>query len=393
MSRVRVPASLHFFTLSKNNQYLIYLTGGGSGGHVFPLLSIIQTLKDKNLKISTTFLGRKYGIEKDILFPKVDQYISISSGKLRRYLDFKNITDFFKFILALIQCFSFFFKEIFTKKQQKKVLFSTGGFVSVPPVIIASFFKIPVIIHEQTTQVGLANKIASFFAVQILLSFSESATYFPENKIKISGYPIRKEIRQVNQSLSTIHISKKISSFLKSNSIPLILITGGGNGSRKLNHWIFSHLKLLEKDFQIIHQVGDIDFKTSTQFSSNHYLPIKFLSGIEWAYLLKNAHCLISRSGAGIVSECITLNKKAIFIPLNIAQKNEQFLNAKIAQNQLGSNIIILQENQINSINLTHKLRNLLKVKEINENNNHNNYHFHLFPEEIIVQTILSFLK
>ncbi len=311
----------------------IIFVGGGSGGHVMPALTLINKLKT-NHSFTLYYIGGKKGIEREVIQKTGIPYLPISTGKLRRYLSLENFIDFFRVLLGIFQSIL-----IMVRFSRKTLVFSTGGFVSVPVVIAAKLTLKKVYIHEQTSRVGLANKIASFFADKIFISFEESRKFFPEGKTIFSGYPLRDDCYNLNfPNLDINGIS------LNNIQKPILFVTGGGNGSYLMNELVKNNLETLKVKYFIIHQVGKNFEQQFKQFRDKNYFSAAFFDK-EMIPLFKKAKVVISRAGAGTVCELLALRKKSIFIPLKIAQKNEQFYNAIEAQKKLGS--FILTEDEI----------------------------------------------
>ena len=311
----------------------LFIAGGGSGGHTLPLVSIVQAFKKKNpqREIKIFAFGRRAGIERELLESEVDFYFTIPSGKLRRYLSWQNFLDLFSVLKAIYMSYRYFLKY----KSKKNIFLSTGGFVALPPSISAFFLGIPVFLHEQTTHIGLANFISKFFAKKIFLSFEESLKHYPTKKSIVVGYPLRDMFFQD-------HFSKKK---INNHGKKIILITGGGNGSKTINKWVKNNLTKIAAEFFIIHQTGSKDFPFFKKINNRNYHPISFLTGLKWLDFMKRSDLVISRSGAGIVNECIFLKKNAIFVPLKIAQKNEQYFNALAAKKFI--NCLIIKEDDL----------------------------------------------
>jgi len=318
-------------------KWSIIFTGGGSGGHVMPSLTLIKKIRNDQ-DIDVYYIGG-VGIEKELCAREGISFKEISTGKLRRYLSVDNLIDQAKIIKGLLQ--SLIFLSRF--KRQSSLVFATGGFVEVPVVIAAFILRIPIYIHEQTTRVGLANKISSYFAKKIFVSFEASRNFFPKNKTFFSGYPLRDDCyqREINSNVFGID--------LKNHSRPTLFITGGGNGSKLLNDFLLHDLILLKDKFTIFHQVGKSYIKEFEQYKSEHYRPFDFI-GSEMLSLLFHSTVVISRAGAGTVCELMALQKRSIYIPLKIAQKNEQFHNACEARNLLGS--FVIEEDQLKNRSL-----------------------------------------
>ena len=320
------------------NKERIIFTGGGSGGHVVPALTLIENI-DKDL-YEIHYIGSKSGIEANLTEGKVNFYHDIKVGKLRRYLSFQNLIDVFKVITGLIQAVFL----IFRIKSKKSVVISMGGFVSVPVVIAAKLNGLKVYIHEQTTRVGLANKICSKFADKVMVSFEDSLKYFQGEKVIYTGYPVRKSFYSKDISHASIDGFE-----FKDTSKKLLFITGGGNGSLLINQSVKDVLGELKKNYKVVHQVGKNFIKEFEQYKDNDYLPVAFL-GDEMPSLIKAADIIFSRSGAGTVCELMALKKKSIFIPLKIAQKNEQYHNAMEANRAFGS--IVIEEDELKKTSL-----------------------------------------
>lgn len=322
----------------------IAFTGGGTGGHTTPAISIIRYLKkhseEENIKFDFLYIGSKSGIEKDYAEKENILYKSIRTGKLRRSLNIKNISDMFKVFIGIIESY------FILKNYKPDLVFSTGGYVSVPVVIASKIRSIPVIIHEQTVNVGLANKIASKFANKVAISFESSKKYFPENKVVLTGMPLREEIftGDKNECYKIFKLDKKL---------PLLYVTGGSQGSKFINDKIAEILKELLQKMNIIHQCGGTAIHKSYEElqTIRNNLPIELKERYvvkdyiydELKHIFKAANLIIGRSGAGTVNECIALSKPSIFIPLPGTTKNEQVENAKLGE-RLGGAIVLYQD-------------------------------------------------
>ncbi len=326
----------------------IVFCGGGSGGHVMPALTLIEALQKQGYEID--YIGGN-GIESEIVPSRNIPYHQIQTGKLRRYLSVQNMIDLFKVGVGIFQAFFFMLT-----RPGNTLVFSTGGFVSVPVVIAAWLTGKKIYIHEQTSRVGLANKIASKFADKVFISFDESKNYFPTGKTMLSGYPLRDECYDATVGkieVDGVDVGK--------STRPVMFITGGGNGAKILNEKVRDGLEELEKKYLIIHQVGKQFEEEYSKLKSENYHPVAFVSG-GMIDLFKKAEVVISRAGAGTVSELLSLNKKSIFIPLKIAQKNEQFHNAMEAHGKIGS--LVIEEDEFNSLSMSEILERFYGSQE-----------------------------
>ena len=345
----------------------IIFTGGGSGGHVIPAIGLIRELKKESFDIH--YIGRGRGIERDLIAKEDIHYKSISTGKLRRYLSFENIVDFFKVFRGIMQCFLI----LMSFKKKETVIFSTGGFVAVPLVISAGLLGFCVLVHEQTSRRGLANRISSFFANKILLSFSESKKFFPERKTLLTGYPLRDGFFQ--DGLDNVLLDNmRIDQIQK----PILFVTGGGNGSRLINRIVKENRDYLKKHYFVIHQVGADFIEEYRAYKDTSYLPMSFI-GDEIISIYKKARIVISRSGAGTVCELMALGKKSIFIPLAMAQRDEQYHNAMEAKKLLGSWIV--KEDKFLSSTLPEMLERFMQEPETAASGQKKNPKFKIIEE------------
>lgn len=310
----------------------IVFCGGGSGGHVLPALSLIKKIRETVPTAEIVCIGSYEGIESRLL--SSFNYTGISTGKLRRYFSLENMLDFFKVIYGVGQAYL----KLFSFDRRDTVIISTGGFVTIPVVLAGWLQGKPILLHEQTTRAGLANRITSFFADRCLLTFKESLPFFPLEKSKFVGYPFREEVFQPAPNIS---IKGKL---LGEIDRPILFLTGGGNGSKLLNDSLYELLPFLSQEFFIVHQCGHNFYKDLVKDETETYKVFDFV-GDEMIALMKKSSVIISRSGAGTVCELVALGKPSIFIPLKIAQKNEQFHNAVAARDLLGS--IVIEEEEL----------------------------------------------
>ncbi len=333
----------------------IILTGGGTAGHVTPNLALVPELKKKGYEIE--YIGSIDGMEKNIIENEGIKYYGISSGKLRRYLSKKNISDLFKVIKGIKQA-SKILKDI-----KPSIVFSKGGFVSVPVVIAAWRKKIPVVIHESDISPGLANKIAIPFANAVCTAFPEAINKIPSKKAVLTGTPIRQEL--FNGSYEK---GKQILNF--KSDMPVLLVIGGSQGSVKINSAVRNALLQLKKSFNIIHICGkgNIDKNINIQ----EYKQFEYVSS-ELCHLFAYSDIIVSRSGANSIYEFLALKKPNLLIPLPKAQsRGDQILNANSFEKQ-GFSKVLYEEN-LNEKTLTENLLSLYKEKEkyISKMNNAN---------------------
>ncbi|WP_250278408.1 undecaprenyldiphospho-muramoylpentapeptide beta-N-acetylglucosaminyltransferase [[Clostridium] colinum] len=320
----------------------IVLTGGGTAGHVNPNIALIPFLKEKGYHIS--YIGSKDGIEKTLIKPLDIDYYEISTGKLRRYLDFKNITDSFRVTKGVTDATSII------KKIKPNIIFSKGGFVSVPVVIGGYFNKVPIIIHESDISPGLANKISIPFAKKVCTTFPEALENIPKNKAILTGTPIRVELFEGSKDQGL-----KICNF--KNNKPIILVMGGSLGSVKINTILRECLDVLLKDFNIIHLCGKNNVDRS--INKEGYYQIEYATD-ELKHFLAVSNLVVSRAGSNAICEFLALKKPNLLIPLSKnASRGDQILNANSFKKQGFSNVLyeedLSKDSLIENINILSK--------------------------------------
>ena len=290
----------------------IVLTGGGTAGHVTPNIALIPKLRELGYKIS--YIGSYEGIEKKLIEELGIPYYGISSGKLRRYFDLKNFTDPFRVLKGFGEA-----KKLL-KQLKPDVVFSKGGFVTVPVVIAAGRRKIPTIIHESDMTPGLANKICIPSATKVCCNFPETVKSLPADKAVLTGTPIRQELLNGSKEAA-----REFCGF--TDDKPVILIIGGSLGSRVINETVRKLLPKLLKNYQIIHLCGKGNLDP-TLHNTVGYVQYEYINE-ELADLFAAADLVISRAGANAICELQALCKPNILIPLSkAASRGDQILNA-----------------------------------------------------------------
>lgn len=291
----------------------IILTGGGTAGHVTPNIALLDELTNKGYEIH--YIGSYQGIEKDLIKDTGIPYYGISSGKLRRYLDLKNLSDPFKVAKGCFQA------ARIIRKIKPDLVFSKGGFVSVPVVIGAKLNLVPSILHESDITPGLANKLCLPFAKRVCTTFAETLKYLPKEKAVLTGTPIRQELLQGSDELG-----RCICNFNK--DLPIIMLVGGSLGAKGLNDKLRLLLPKLLKKYQVVHLCGKGNLEPSLD-SLVGYKQFEYVKD-ELSHLFAMSDVIISRAGANAISEILALNKPNILIPLPKAvSRGDQLLNAK----------------------------------------------------------------
>ena len=319
----------------------IILTGGGTAGHVTPNIALLPRLKELGYDIQ--YIGSYTGIEKELIEPFGIPYHGISSGKLRRYFSVQNFTDPFRVLKG--------FREAHKLIRQLKpdVIFSKGGFVSVPVVLAGKRCKVPVIIHESDMTPGLANKIAIPSAAKVCCNFPETVANLPADKAVLTGTPIRQELLSGNAENG-----RKFCGFTADK--PVLMVIGGSLGAASVNDNVRKILPELLKEFQVVHLCG----KGKTDESLNGtagYVQYEYIQD-ELPDLFALADIVISRAGANAICEIRELHKPNLLIPLSAkASRGDQILNARSFERQGFSKV--LEEEEITEEKLLETIRQL----------------------------------
>lgn len=302
----------------------IVLTGGGTAGHVTPNLALLPSLKAAGYEI--TYMGSYDEIEKKLISDFDIPYVGISTGKFRRYFDPKNFTDPFRVIKGFSEA------KKFLKQYKPDVVFSKGGFVSVPVVRAAAVLGIPCVIHESDMTPGLANKLCIPVAKKVCCNFPETLKLLPADKAVLTGSPIRAELSQGNK-LSGLDMCGF------SANKPVIMVIGGSLGAANVNKAVREALPKLLKDFQVVHLCGK-DKVDNLLLNTPGYKQFEYIKA-ELKDLFAMADIVISRAGANAICELLALKKPNILIPLPAtSSRGDQLLNAKSFEAQ-GFSIVI----------------------------------------------------
>lgn len=319
----------------------IVLTGGGTAGHVTPNMALIPRLRELGYEIS--YMGSYDGIEKRLMEDFDIPYYGIATGKFRRYFDPKNFSDPFRVIKGVREA------RKYLKETKPDVVFSKGGFVSVPVVRAANTLGIPCIIHESDMTPGLANKLCIPVAKKVCCNFPETLQQLPANKAVLTGSPIRQELSAGNKEAAY-----RLCGFDASK--PVIMVVGGSLGSAAINQAVRDVLPELLKDFQVVHLCGK-EKMDNLLLTTPGYKQFEYIKS-EMKDLFAMADMVISRAGANAISELLSLKKPNILIPLpSSSSRGDQLLNARSFESQ-GFSIVIDEDD------LTNKLL-LEKVQEL----------------------------
>ena len=290
----------------------IVMTGGGTAGHVTPNIALFDSLQKDGYEIH--YIGSYEGIEKGLIEDKKIPYYGISSGKFRRYRSWKNLTDPFRVLHGFFQA------RRLLGRIRPNVVFSKGGFVSVPVVMAAKTRHIPVIIHESDLTPGLANKLAMPSATKVCCNFPETLPYLPKEKAVLTGSPIRQELLHGNKQAA-----KDFCGF--TGDLPILMVMGGSIGSVYINNAIRGCIDTLLTKYQIIHLCGKGNIDESLK-DKKGYAQFEYISE-NLPDLFAAADLVVARAGANSICELLALHKPNILIPLSRnASRGDQILNA-----------------------------------------------------------------
>lgn len=314
----------------------IVFTGGGTGGHIYPGLAVVDELKEKinstkidgtSLDVNIVWIGSSKGMDKNLVEKSgsVDKFIGIPCGKLRRYFSFQNFIDLFKIAAGFICVF------FHLAKLKPLVVFSKGGFVSVPSCYAAKLLKIPVFTHECDFSTGLATRLNLKVAEKLLVSYEETKTKLPvaiQEKTIVTGNPVRPIFYTADKNKGIEFVLSSKNETSKQITKPILLVLGGSLGAKQINLLVWNNLENLCKNYIVIHQTG----KKQDYFmevSNKDYYPFEFIYS-QMADVMACADVILSRSGANSLWESVVQYKPMVLIPLSVAgSRGDQVENAK----------------------------------------------------------------
>jgi UDP-N-acetylglucosamine--N-acetylmuramyl-(pentapeptide) pyrophosphoryl-undecaprenol N-acetylglucosamine transferase len=298
-----------------------------TGGHITPALALIEALQERD-DISMVFIGRKHAMEGSrtlsfeyqLVREKGIRFVSITAGRLQRYISWQTILSILKIPIGYVQAF------IYCLRKRPSLIVSFGGYVALPPAIAGWLCRIPVITHEQTLVAGLSNKIIARIAKRVCVTFPETLTQLPKGKAVYTGLPMR-------EGLFTPPKRAPIALDLK--QYPLIYVTGGGTGAQSLNRLLFPILPALLRHHSIIHQVGDTSLTQAQTIRAalpsgyrDRYIVRSYIPTTTLSWVLSHAALVLGRSGANTVMELAAVAKVAVLVPLPWSAGREQQENA-----------------------------------------------------------------
>ena len=323
----------------------VIVTGGGTGGHVSPAVSVITRLRERSeaegWPLDILYIGSVAGVERRIMSGLGVAYAPIQTGKLRRYLSPQTPVD------LLVRLPAGFLQALrHVRRYKPDVIFSTGGYVCVPTVVAGRLLGVPSLTHEQTALVGLANRIAGRFATRVAVSFPQSARYFREGKVLVTGNPIRPSILHGDAG-------KAAALFGLDPASATLYITGGAQGSHAINTTVLGALPRLVECCQVIHQCGEGPYGSGDDLralqKAREDLPpgkqaryrVQAFVGDELGDVYALVSLVLGRAGAGTVNELANLGKPSILVPLPGAAGGEQEANARALEKEGGAVVLL----------------------------------------------------
>ena len=335
----------------------IVLTGGGTGGHLFPLVAVAKKIKEKKPDVEFLFIGPNGELEKKIMAAEGISIKKAISGKMRRYFSPVNFVDFFKIPVGIIQALRHLLKFM------PDAIFSKGGYASIPTVIAGWIYRIPIMIHESDANPGMANSMLAKFSQRVAISYPQAEVYFPAEQVVLTGNPLRSDIASGDPQ-------KSRAEFSLTDSKKIIFVWGGSQGSKVINDKILEILPELLKKYQIIHQTGEKNFEEVKHkagemgIKAGHegYFVLPFIDE-NLKDILAVSDLVISRAGSTSISEIAANGKPSIIIPLGNSANDHQRMNAYAAAKVGGC--IVLEEGNLGENMLLEKIDELMNNEEL----------------------------
>lgn len=335
----------------KLNKELVFFTGGGTAGHIYPGLAVADELKalaaSNNKELKICWIGCSKGMDRNIVEnacgadgkPTADKFYGIPSGKLRRYLSLKNLTDLFRIAGGFFAAFHIL------RKAKPAVLFSKGGFVSVPPCLAAHLLHIPVYTHECDFTLGLANRLNFKSADCMFVSYEETRKRLPaadQNRVIVTGNPIRPIFYKTDakRGLEFLGINEQ------TKNKPILLVLGGSSGARQVNELVFDNINFLCENFIVVHQTGLLNADDNRSASLSKKYPQNYKS-YNFIYeqmpdVVASSDVILSRAGANSIWEAAVLLKPMVLVPLcGSGTRGDQVDNAEFFRSRGAAEVLL----------------------------------------------------
>lgn len=335
----------------------IVLTGGGTGGHLIPLVAVARKIREKAPDTEFIFIGPNGKMEMAVMDQEGIKVKKILAGKMRRYFSFKNVIDLVKIPIGVIQSLWLLLVHM------PDAIFSKGGYASFPVVLAGWLYRIPILIHESDSNPGLANSILGKFANRVAVSYPQAEKYFSSSQVVLTGNPLREDVGKGDAQ-------KARKTFSLTEDKKVIFVVGGSLGARSINEKILNILPELLRKYQVIHQTGEKNFEEvkhkagelGIKAGYGGYYPIAFY-GEELKDILAVSDLVISRAGANSISEIAATAKPAIIIPLENAANNHQRMNA-YSLAKVGA-CVVMEEGNLGEHMLMQKIDEIMESEEL----------------------------
>ncbi|TSA39169.1 MAG: undecaprenyldiphospho-muramoylpentapeptide beta-N-acetylglucosaminyltransferase [Porphyromonadaceae bacterium] len=359
--------------MKKNRPYRIILSGGGTGGHIFPAIAIANELRALDPSVEILFVGASGKMEMDKVPRAGYKIIGLPVSAFHRRLSVKNLMFPFRLLVSMIKAAKLI------REFKPDLVIGTGGFASGPVLRVAARKSISTLIQEQNSFPGITNRLLSQKVSRICVAYPGMDRYFPSEKIVLTGNPVRTDLR-----IPENRIHEARTWFNINSDLPVILIFGGSQGARTINHSLFSHIdKLAHSPVEILWQAGTPFFNTAKGAAdacgTGNIRVLEFIHEMNFAYAL--ASLVVCRSGAITLSELALLGKPAILIPLHSAAENHQSKNARAyvdagaamlitdteAPDQLVDNMLALINDKARLTSMSNQMIRFAKPNAVNE--------------------------
>ena len=341
----------------------VLLTGGGTGGHTYPLIAVARALRKQNGDADTVlrYIGPKGPMmeaERAAFEAEGIPATFISAGKVRRYAALQNVIDPFRTLWGIVQALYFLVRDV------PDVVFAKGGYGAVPVVVAAWLYRIPIMIHESDAVPGVANRMMGKLARRIGITYHHAEQYFRRRKTALVGVPVRETVLHGDaaRARERFHLMQER---------PVVLFIGGSQGARVINKAVIAALQQLHERVQVVHQTGEKNYddvvhaaaRKGFKAGRDGYTPVAFLTPEEMGDALAVADIVVSRAGASAIAEIAAYKKASILVPLNLSANDHQRMNAYEIAKVGGT--VVLEETNIGRAMLTETIFNILDNLEL----------------------------
>ena len=367
----------------------IVLTGGGTGGHIIPLITVAKKIKEKIGATETVeflFIGPKGQLEETLMAQAGIPAKNVQVGKLRRYFSIHNFVDFFRVPVGVIQALWYLLAYM------PDAIFSKGGYASVPVVLVGWLYRVPILIHESDSVPGATNDLLGKFSTRVAVSYPEAEKDFPAAQVVLTGNPLREDINKGDPAAAR-------TLFSLTESRKVIFVYGGSQGAQVLNNKILELLPKLLREYQVIHQTGNNNYEAVVHRAAEYgikagregYHPLAFI-GEELKDILAVSDLVITRAGANSLSEVAANGKPAIVIPLVGSANDHQRMNAFSIARSGGCEV--LEENNLGENLMLGKIKEMMTDEALRAQLSENIRHFyHADAADKIAEGIIGMIK